>query len=184
MILWSACVRQEDDMVVSSAWVWRHDGTLQCGLGKEETLEEARAQLETVIGSGNVIGGEKRQLPGLIIQMCGAPTGQVNAFQLTPSGFWLLFHGFVGPLNFRPWVDEGMVVEGGVDVWPFKSLAGVQENHLSLVGTGAMDPCCIQELYGHRCRAYNVGDPLTEDYRPDRFNVGLEQGRIKELWFG
>src|SRR5438270_631682 len=80
---------REDEMVVPSPWVWRHDGTLQCGLGSEETLDEARAQLETVIGAANVIQGEKRHLPGLIIQLCGAPTGQVNAFELTPAGFLL-----------------------------------------------------------------------------------------------
>jgi hypothetical protein len=82
-----------------------------------------------------VVQGEKRHLPGLIIQLCGAPTGQVNAFELTLAGFWLLFHG----IGFRPWVDENLA---------------------------------------------ETGDPLTEDYRPDRFNIGTEGGRIKELWFG
>ena len=172
-------------MVDSNPWVWRHDGTLQCGLGAEETLQEAREQLATVIGATNILDGEKRTLPGVFPQVCGAPTGQVNAFKLTPAGFWVLFHGIVGPIGFRPWLDENMVVEGGgVDILPFKALGAAQENNLSLVGAGKADPCCIQELYGHRCRAYNVGDPLTDDYRPDRFNVGLEGGRIKELWFG
>jgi hypothetical protein len=177
------------NMVVPSPWVWRHDGTLQCGLGSEETLQETREQLETVVGAANVLDGEKRKLPGMIITMCGAPTGEVNAYQLTPWGFWLLFHGIPGPIGFRPWVDENLVETmmadggGGVDVWPFNSLSG-GENNLGLVGASKIDPCCIQELYGHRCRAYKVGDPLTEDYRPDRFNIGTENGRIKELWFG
>jgi len=173
------------NMVVSTTWVWRHDGTLQCGQGTEETLQEAREQLGAIIGAANILQGEKRRLPGMILQICGAPTGSVNAFELTPAGFWILFHGIVGPIGFRPWMDEDMVVEGGgVDVWPFTALSEVQENRLSLVGPSKTDPCCIQELYGHLCRAYKVGDPLTDDYRPERFNVGLEGGRIKELWFG
>ena len=172
-------------MVVPSPWVWRHDGTLQCGLGSEETVDEARAQLETIIGASNVLGGEKRQLPGLIIQLCGAPTGQVNAFQLTPHGFWLLFHGIVGPIGFRPWVDESLAVQGGVDILPFKDVSdSVAENSLGVVGASKSDPCCIQDLYGRPVRCYKVGDPLTEDYRPDRFNVGSVNGRIKEMWFG
>ena len=176
-------------MVVPSPWVWRHDGTLQCGMGSEETVEEARAQLEAVIGAANVIAGEKRQLPGRIIQICGAPTGQVNAFQLTPWGFWLLFHGIAGPIGFRPWVEESiagdaMIADGGVDILPWKSLESVKQQQLSLVGTSKGNPCCIENLYGRLCRVYNVGDPLTEDYRPERFNVGLENDRIKELWFG
>jgi hypothetical protein len=175
----------EDEVVVPSPWVWRHDGTLQCGLGSEETLDEARAQLETVIGGAKVVQGEKRHLPGAIIQLCGAPTGEVNAFELTPSGFWLLFHGIVGPIGFRPWVDENLAaMGGGVDILPFNKLASVQDNHLRLVGTGVARPCCIQDLYGHTFRGYKVGDPLTDDYRPARFNVGTEGGRIKELWFG
>lgn len=176
-------------MVVPSPWVWRHDGTLQCGLGSEQTLDEARAQLEAVIGADNVIGGEKRQLPGPVIALCGAATGQVNAFQLTPHGFWLLFHGIVGPIGFRPWMDEAadaqaMTADGGVDIFPWQSLASVKDQQLKLVGTGGGAPCCIEDLYGRLCRVYNVGDPLTEDYRPERFNVGLVNDRIKELWFG
>ena len=173
-------------MVVPSPWVWRHDGTLQCSMGSEETLDEARAQLEAVIGPDNVIAGEKRQLPGRVIQLCGAPTGQVNAFQLTPWGFRDLFRGIAGPIGFRPWDEDtdAMVEDGGVDIFPWSSLESVKQQQLSLVGTSKGDPCCIKDLYGRMCRAYNVGDPLTEDYRPERFNVGLENGRIKELWFG
>jgi len=176
------------NMVVPSPWVWRHDGTLQCGGGAEETVQEAREQLESLVGAPNVLAGEKRRLPGMIITLCGAPTGSVNAFELTPQGFWVLFHGFVGPMGFRPWVDdnlvENMVADGGVDVWPFQSISATDGTNLSLVGTGMANPCCIQELYGHACRAYKVGDPLTEDYRPNRFNIGTENGRIKEMWFG
>lgn len=175
-------------MVVPSPWVWRHDGTLQCGLGAEETLQEAREQLETVIGPDNVLVGEKRTLPNLIITMCGAPTGEVNAFQLTPWGFWLLFNGIVGPIDFRPWVDENLAIEqdGGEVPVPFKGIsqARLQAVSLAIVGVAKGEPSSIDELYGRTCRVYNVGDGLTDDYIAERFNVGLARGRIKEMWFG
>ena len=175
---------------MANRWVWRHDGTLQCGMGQEEMLDEAREQLATIIGDDDIVSGEKRTLPSMIITLCGAPTGQVNAFELTESGFWLLFHGIVGPIGFRPWQDElpGKSVGGEV---PFPSSLAAREltdtiKRVSIAGTrgGGGGPTAIDELYGRLCRVYNVGDELTKDHLPERFNVGLVRGRIKELWFG
>jgi len=60
----------------------------------------------------------------------------------------------------------------------------VAKQRIGIVGEAKHDPCCIIELYGRRCRVYEIGDGLTEDWVPERFNVGLENERIKELWFG
>jgi hypothetical protein len=170
---------------MANFWVWRHDGTLQCGQGSEQPLEEAHEQLAAIIGADSVLNGEKRQAPVILPTVCGAPTGQANAFELTESGYYLLFHGFVGPIGFRPWLDDKLAhVQAGLT----SSILGVEEHsarkQLTLAGFGAGEPTSIQELFGRQCRAYTVGDALTMDFRPDRFNVGLVNGRIRELWFG
>lgn len=167
---------------MASNWVWRHDGTLQCGLGQEETLDEARAALATVIGADAILNAEKRTLPGAVITLCGAPTGQVNAFELTDDGYWLLFHGIVGPIGFRPWRDalpSSRLLAGSEGNYA-AAAAVPQGQAIRLVdGSGSLD-----RLIGRRCRVYQVGDPLTEDYWPERINIGLIDGRIAELWFG
>jgi hypothetical protein len=171
---------------MADLWVWRHDGTLQCGLGNEETLEEAHQQLATIIGNGSILAEEKRTLPSMIISLCGAPTGQANAFQLTEEGYWLLFHGIVGPVNFRPWLDEP--AGKSKDETPFPSIQAADLaatlKHVSIAGTRGVGLGHIEDLYGHECRVYKVGDALTKDFRPERFNVGLDDGRMKEIWFG
>lgn len=179
---------------MTSTWVWRHDGTLQCGLGSEETLDEAREALATIIGDDNILTGEKRTLPWPIIQLCGAPTGQVNAFELTEAGFWLLFHGFVGPMGFRPWsdVDADRLLSGSEGNYAARLLSGSEGNYAVKAPDGKAvgfpghgnTPATIEDLYGRICRVYNVGDPLTEDYIERRVNIGLVRGRVAEIWFG
>lgn len=179
---------------MTSRWVWRHDGTLQCGFGTEETLDEAHAALAAIIGEENILSGEKRTLPGPIIQLCGAPTGQVNAFDLTELGFWLLFHGFVGPIGFRPWADveADRLLAGSEGSYAARLLAGSEGNYavkapqgkaVGFPGHGGQ-PATIEDLYGRICRVYNVGDALTKDYIERRVNIGLVRGRVAEIWFG
>ena len=173
---------------MASRWVWRFDGTLQCGFGEEQPLDEARAQLATVIGERNILAGEKRQAPVMLPQVCGAPTGRANAFELTEFGFWLLVPGIIGPIGFRPWEDApAELMDGGEVPFPFFA-KGRDTQAIKKVGfagvSGSGDPTQIDELFGRECRVYNLGDPLTMDYRPERFNIGLKDGRISELWFG
>jgi hypothetical protein len=179
---------------MTSNWVWRHDGTLQCGFGVEETLDEARAALAAIIGDENILNGEKRTLPGPIFQLCGAPTRQVNAFELTDPGFWLLFHGFVGPIGFRPWIDADVerLLAGSEGSYAARLLAGSEGNYavkapegkaVGFPGHGGK-PATIEDLYGRICRVYNVGDALTKDYIEHRVNIGLVRGRVAEIWFG
>lgn len=191
---------------MTSTWVWRHDGTLQCELGIEETLEEARAALASIVGEENILHGEKRRLPGPVIALCGAPTGQVNAFELTEFGYWILFHGFVGPIGFRPWVEgdadrllagsEGSyavrLAAGSEGSFTTRLLAGSEGSYVVRVPEGKAiglpphggAPTTIAQLYGRPCRVYNIGDPLTEDFVERRANIGLVAGRIAAIWFG
>jgi hypothetical protein len=47
------------------------------------------------------------------------------------------------------------------------------------------EPERIDKLVGHPIRVYRTGDPLTEDFRPDRFNVETDESRrIVRTWFG
>ena len=67
---------------ISSATVavFKHDGTQQCGLGKEVTLANMAASLEaagvTVLASRKADDGKQH------IQLCGAPTGRINVFEI------------------------------------------------------------------------------------------------------
>jgi|AGTN01.3.fsa_nt_gi hypothetical protein len=60
-------------------WVYKEDGTRQCGEGTEISLDEMRKELETIIGKDNVLASEKRILPLMFPLVCGGPNGSVNA---------------------------------------------------------------------------------------------------------
>jgi hypothetical protein len=178
-------------MVIPDPWVWRHDGTIQCSDVVGQTLEEAREQLAALIGEDNVLQGEKRTLPCPTIKMCGVPTGQVNAFQITVQGWLILVHGFLGMMGWAPWADECPTEHTG----PFAT----QANDLAAAGGesaaqirpvrpgagGGTDPTRIDELYFRPVRCYRVGDGITKDWIPERVNiVHNHRGRIVEIWFG
>jgi hypothetical protein len=180
-------------MVIPNPWVWRHDGTIQCSDVEGEALEEAREQLAALIGEENILQGEKRTLPCPILQMCGLPTGQVNAFQITIQGWLLLLHGTMGMMGWAPWTDDCPTSKGpGL----FSSLAagpGVAAAQSELrvrpvrpgFGGGGTDPTRIDELYFRPVRCYRFGDPITKDYVHNRVNIVHNQrGRIVEIWFG
>lgn len=181
-------------MVIPNPWVWRHDGTIQCSDVAGETLEEAREQLASIIGEANILQGEKRTLPCPIIQMCGVPTGQVNAFQITVEGWLLLVHGIFGMMGWAPWTDDCPSDEAAK---PFSAVADQaqgrgpdSEARIRPVlpgrgGGGGTDPTRIDELYFRPVRCYRFGDPITKDYVKERVNIVHNQrDRIVEIWFG
>ncbi|MFG1250282.1 hypothetical protein [Xanthobacter flavus] len=105
--------------------VYKADGTVQCaptGQG-EITLEDMRAELETLIGSANVLSAEKRRGPGVVISRCGSPTGMVNTYLITPRGLSLLFSGIIGADGFLVWpapeVELAAADPGGGPVVPW-----------------------------------------------------------------
>ena len=169
-------------------WVWRHDGTLQCGLGNEESLDEARSQLGAIIGDNHILAAEKRDLSSALITLCGAPTGRVNAFELTAEGYYLLFHGFPGSIGFAPWIDAQTMDRTAGQFAALSTDGGDDGATATIVGPshgGDSNPTSIHQLYGRVCRVYRVGDALTKDLVPGRFNIGLSNtGRAQELWFG
>ena len=83
---------------MATHWVCKADGTVQCQENPEIPLEVMRAQLAAVIGDKEILRAEKRS--HIVIRLCGFPTGRVNAYELTEHGYWLLTHGFIGPMGF------------------------------------------------------------------------------------
>lgn len=84
-------------------WVYVADGSVQCEDAPVQTLEEGREALARIAGSDHIVAMEKRSM--MVIQMCGAQTGHVNAYALTADGWFILSRGFAGPGDFSPWVE-------------------------------------------------------------------------------
>jgi hypothetical protein len=190
-------------------WVYKADGTLQCGQGQEISLEEMRKELATFIGERNILAGEKRTKPGMIIDLCGAPTGKVNAYEITAEGLFLLFRGIVGPMGFEIWkwpaAETAQSTETAQSArslldntvpWPWAALFAGKDadetaqkkavlNIISSLSDVGANPTTIVELLGRPVRFYTTGDALTMDYRPERVNIEQSSSHhIVRIWFG
>jgi hypothetical protein len=86
----------------AGVWIFAPDGTLQCGMGQEIPLDEAKAALEK--RGVRVLAAEKRHLPMMIVALCGAPTGAVNAFEISDADRAAL-HGAARE-GFARWVFD------------------------------------------------------------------------------
>ncbi|WP_247996665.1 I78 family peptidase inhibitor [Brucella tritici] len=88
---------------MTEIWVYKADGTIQCVPASETeiSLAEMRKQLETLIGENNVLSEEKWPPAGPAPAVCGLPTGNRNAYKITPDGLQLLFSGVAGPSGFE-----------------------------------------------------------------------------------
>lgn len=171
---------------MSTVWVIKDDGTRQCDdRNKGVSLEEMQKELETL--GATVISSEKRQDCRIIPRVCGAPTGQVNAYEISSTDWELILTGIVGPNGFRLWNcddDEGratkIVAAGGEIPWPLILSHAVQNSSVRHA------PAFIRELIGRPCRCYREGDPLTKDFIPKRVNIELTQKGdvIQDIWFG
>ncbi|MDP9572655.1 UNVERIFIED_ORG: hypothetical protein J2W66_003148 [Agrobacterium larrymoorei] len=123
---------------MTEIWVYKPDGTIQCVPSSETevSLTEMRKQLEALIGAENVVSEEKRSPLGPVPAVCGRPTGNLNAYKITPLGLQMLFSGVVGPSGFEvdpqtkimfdpndpvtPWPFKG-TTEGPIVPWPTKT---------------------------------------------------------------
>lgn len=63
---------------VSSIFVYKPDGSLQCGTAKGLSLEEMEKQLRGI----PVLSRDKRPDGKMHIQVCGSPTGMINVFEI------------------------------------------------------------------------------------------------------
>lgn len=157
---------------MDSILVYKFDGTVQCDadiLGI--SLEAMRKTLSTLIGESNILSMRKGQRP--VIQQCGVPTGKINCYEITETGWAILTTGIAGHGGFQR-MDHG----------PAESDESVNLGRMvaSLV---ANTPTAIADLVGHPLRTYKTGDMITKDWRPERFNIELDESRnIVKVWFG
>ena len=159
---------------MSNVWVCKPDGTIQCDEdSKEITVEEMGKQLAMIIGKDNIISMKKTSVP--MIQLCGMPTGNMNAYEITEAGVFLLERGFVGPLGFKRCTPREEKESLSSDI-----------NIGQVIGSLASRcPTTLRELIGYRLRAYKEGDPLTKDLRWDRVNIEIDSnGTIVDIWCG
>ena len=71
-----------DSVAVS---IYKYDGTLQCGLGWEITLDEMEKELRAA--DIKVISKEKGTDGFMHVDLCGASTGHINIFQIDATGY-------------------------------------------------------------------------------------------------
>jgi hypothetical protein len=64
-----------------TVWVYKPDGSLQCGQGKAIDRAEMQKELLDI----PVITSLTKSDGLLRVQMCGAPTGQINAYKISES---------------------------------------------------------------------------------------------------
>lgn len=168
-----------------SIWVYKDDGTRECGLGTEIELAKMEEQLAKIVGEKNILDRTKGQLPGFFGAWCGGPNGHVNLYELTPEGYKLLEGGFVGPLGFQLWIygpvrgHDGITRDFAGPETPFPLSThdiGFQ------VGATPFNPVLVRELLGHDLRVIRPGDDITLDLRFGRVNIFVdEKNTIKEI---
>ncbi|MFO1108630.1 MAG: hypothetical protein U1E61_05570 [Bradyrhizobium sp.] len=78
-------------------------------------------------------------------------------------------------------MDEGWPLP-----WPFPTGGWEKLSGPSTGGGGITAATGLFPPVGCTLRVYNSGDPLTKDYRPDRYNVELSPSiqRIVNVWYG
>ncbi len=81
----SACAsghcRSRDSARTKTVFVYKADGTKQCGIGSATSLQQAAQELTDV----KIISQENKSDGKLYPMVCGAPTGKVNAFEIPES---------------------------------------------------------------------------------------------------
>ncbi len=160
--------------------VFKADGTIQCEDNKPIPLEHHAAQLRK-IGASEICGQGNVPGPFIVVDLCGAPTGRVNAFAILKEDWDLILSGTAGTLGFRIWTGA-----------PYPDLEisqGCKISDEAPTGRPAPSigayPVLIRELLGRPCRCYRQGDALTKDFIPERANIEHdESGRISDVWFG
>lgn len=157
---------------MSTVWIYKFDGTIQCHPEYPEiTLKEMRKQLSTLIGEKNIVSMKKSKLQ--TVEMCGIPTGAINTYEITPEGWFLLSRGIIGKCGFER-LDKK--AEDSQEKIILGQMIGLM--------TASM-PVLIRDLPGYSLRVYKSGDGLSLDWNPDRFNIEIDEKQtVIKVWFG
>jgi len=89
--------------------IFRYDGSLQCGMGQVVSLEEMARELAAA--NIKVLSSEKRVVSGLIIALCGAPTGMANVYEIAKDDLPRIPAGPQGVKSVQPWVYGSPSIE-------------------------------------------------------------------------
>ena len=89
--------------------VFRYDGSLQCRMGQAVPLDEMAKELTAV--NITVLSREKSVVSGLIIALCGAPTGMANVYEIAKDDLPRIPADRQRVKRFRPWVYAGPSIE-------------------------------------------------------------------------
>jgi len=167
-------------------WVYKEDGTRQCGEGHEITIQEMEKDLARIVGERNIINRKKGQLPWMFPDLCGSPNGHVNMYELTPEGFLAFDRGIVGHAGFQVWVyDKPAPKAAGLlsDV-PETPFPWSAKEALPYVAHASSNPVLIRELIGYHLRVIKPGEAVTMEYMWGRVNISVdENNEIKQISF-
>jgi hypothetical protein len=89
--------------------VFRYDGSLQCSMGQAVPLDEMAKELTAV--NIRILLSEKRVVSGLVIALCGAPTGIANVYEIAKDDLPRLPADQQGVKGFQLWVYDDPSIE-------------------------------------------------------------------------
>jgi hypothetical protein len=166
---------------MSGKWVCKTDGRVQCQDDSEIPLATMRAELAMIIGAENILGQKK--ITVITPKMCGLSAGTLNAYEITDMGYYILYHGFIGPMGFHDCPGDGRHAMPGVtDQEAAPGFAvGVA---LTGVSSAASTPVLARDLIGHLVRVYEQGSVISLDFIVGRVNIVTKDGIIVDIWYG
>lgn len=178
---------------MANVFVYRLDDSQQCYPDHpSRSVDDDRKGLAKLIGDTEIIRGVKIRIPIVVSEVCGAPTGMGNVFEITEAGAFKLFRGFIGPMGFKLWTwdppfssDKTFSSTRPVP-WPWKDIdAGSLQNALAALTQVGAQPTALAEIIGRRVRIINEGDAVTMDWIPSRVNIVInDRSEISSIYFG
>jgi len=91
--------------------VYRLDGSRQCSSEPGRTPDQDAADLRsTEVGVSKILSTEKRRAPGVVVTLCGAPTGRVNVVGI-PQSEWATLQSKILAQHFQRWIYDSSKLE-------------------------------------------------------------------------
>ena len=71
----------KSDKKAKTTFIYKYDGSLQCGMGESIPLKEMAKQLDGI----NIYSQSKKNDGLMHIQVCGSNTGQINVYEIAEA---------------------------------------------------------------------------------------------------